>query len=104
MYLLRITLKSIQKIKPLPKKIYLNKKKKFIKINTIFNIKQKKKIFTVLRSPHINKKSREQFLYRNSIKKLEFYYKNSFLLFNHLIFIKKKLSEKFLTQIKIIKI
>ena len=39
-----------------------------------------KKIFTVLRSPHVNKKSREQFelsSYKRLIRYLQFFFKNN---------------------------
>nr|QCT81161.1 40S ribosomal protein S10 [Peronospora hiemalis] len=106
MYLLRITFKSFQKINKL--KQNLIKLKKFnklknIKIKGIFQIKKKNKIFTLLKSPHVNKKSREHFIYNNYLPKIDIKFKNIFQLFNFLILIKKFLSENSLMNIKIIK-
>ena len=106
MYLLRITFKSFQKINQL--KQNLIKLKKFhklknIKIKGIFQIKGKNKIFTLLKSPHVNKKSREHFIYKNYLPKIDIKFKNIFQLFNFLILIKKFLSENSLMNIKIIK-
>lgn len=107
MYLLRITFKSFQKINQL--KQNLIKLKKFnklknIKIKGIFQIKNKNKIFTLLKSPHVNKKSREHFIYKNYLTKIDIKFKNIFQLFNFLILIKKFLSENLLMNFKIIKI
>ena len=106
MYILRITFKSFQKINQL--KQNLIKLKKFhklknIKIKGIFQIKGKNKIFTLLKSPHVNKKSREHFIYKNYLPKIDIKFKNIFQLLNFLILIKKFLSENLLTYIKIIK-
>nr|QCT81168.1 40S ribosomal protein S10 [Peronospora meconopsidis] len=106
MYILRITFKSFQKINQL--KQNLIKLKKFnklknIKIKGIFQIKNKNKIFTLLKSPHVNKKSREHFIYKNYLPKIDVKFKNIFQLFNFLILIKKFLSENTLMNIKIIK-
>nr|UXG53563.1 ribosomal protein S10 [Phytophthora boodjera] len=106
MYLLRITFKSFQKINQL--KQNLLKLKKFnklknIQINGIFQIKNKNKIFTLLRSPHVNKKSREHFIYKNYTPKIDIKFKNIFQLLNFIILIKKILSENSLINIKIIK-
>lgn len=106
MYILRITFKSFQKINQL--KQNLIKLKKFhklknIKIKGIFQIKGKNKIFTLLKSPHVNKKSREHFIYKNYLPKIDIKFKNIFQLFNFLILIKKILSENSLMNIKIIK-
>nr|QCT81163.1 40S ribosomal protein S10 [Peronospora ranunculi] len=106
MYLLRITFKSFQKINQLKQKLIKLKKfnkLKNIKIKGIFQIKQKKKIFTLLKSPHVNKKSREHFIYKNYLPKIDIKFKNIFQLFNYLILIKKFLSENSLMNIKIIK-
>ena len=106
MYLLRITFKSFQKIKQLKQNL-INLKKfiklKNIKIMGIFQIKNKNKIFTLLKSPHVNKKSREHFIYKNYLLKIDIKFKNIFQLFNFLILIKKFLSENSLMNIKIIK-
>ena len=68
MYILRITFKSIQKINNIKKNLLkLKKINKFknIQIKGIIKIKDKNKIFTLLKSPHVNKKSREHFIYKN---------------------------------------
>nr|AEP41713.1 40S ribosomal protein S10 [Phytophthora trifolii] len=106
MYLLRITFKSFQKINQL--KQNLLKLKKFnklknIQINGIFQTKNKNKIFTLLKSPHVNKKSREHFIYKNYTPKIDIQFTNIFQLFNFLILIKKLVSENVLMNIKIIK-
>nr|YP_010394823.1 ribosomal protein S10 [Phytophthora megakarya]AEP41626.1 40S ribosomal protein S10 [Phytophthora megakarya]AEP41627.1 40S ribosomal protein S10 [Phytophthora megakarya]AEP41628.1 40S ribosomal protein S10 [Phytophthora megakarya]AFQ02323.1 40S ribosomal protein S10 [Phytophthora megakarya]AFQ02324.1 40S ribosomal protein S10 [Phytophthora megakarya] len=106
MYLLRITFKSFQKINQLKQNLLklkkLNKLKN-IQINGIFQIKNKNKIFTLLRSPHVNKKSREHFIYKNYTPKIDIKFKNIFQLLNFIILIKKILSENSLINIKIIK-
>nr|AJY58531.1 40S ribosomal protein S10 [Peronospora sp. HV507] len=106
MYILRITFKSFQKINQLKQKLIKLKtfnKLKNIKIKGIFQIKNKNKIFTLLKSPHVNKKSREHFIYKNYLPKIAIKFKNIFQLFNFLILIKKFLSENSLMNIKIIK-
>nr|AJY58492.1 40S ribosomal protein S10 [Peronospora minor]AJY58496.1 40S ribosomal protein S10 [Peronospora atriplicis-hastatae]AJY58499.1 40S ribosomal protein S10 [Peronospora schachtii]AJY58513.1 40S ribosomal protein S10 [Peronospora polycarpi]AJY58514.1 40S ribosomal protein S10 [Peronospora sp. S27]AJY58515.1 40S ribosomal protein S10 [Peronospora sp. BP124]AJY58516.1 40S ribosomal protein S10 [Peronospora sp. 1029]AJY58519.1 40S ribosomal protein S10 [Peronospora sp. 1031]AJY58520.1 40S riboso len=106
MYILRITFKSFQKINQLKQKLIKLKtfnKLKNIKIKGIFQIKNKNKIFTLLKSPHVNKKSREHFIYKNYLPKIDIKFKNIFQLFNFLILIKKFLSENSLMNIKIIK-
>nr|QUJ24001.1 40S ribosomal protein S10 [Nothophytophthora sp. 'irlandica']QUJ24020.1 40S ribosomal protein S10 [Nothophytophthora chlamydospora]UQT68327.1 ribosomal protein S10 [Nothophytophthora sp.]QUJ24002.1 40S ribosomal protein S10 [Nothophytophthora sp. 'irlandica']QUJ24003.1 40S ribosomal protein S10 [Nothophytophthora sp. 'irlandica'] len=106
MYILRITFKSIQKINKIKQKLLkLKNKNKFknIQINGIFQTKNKNKIFTVLKSPHVNKKSREQFIYKNYTQKIEINFFNIFQLLNFLIIIKKILSENFIINAKIIK-
>nr|AJY58511.1 40S ribosomal protein S10 [Peronospora sp. 2558]AJY58512.1 40S ribosomal protein S10 [Peronospora sp. 2559] len=106
MYILRITFKSFQKINQLKQKLTKLKtfnKLKNIKIKGIFQIKNKNKIFTLLKSPHVNKKSREHFIYKNYLPKIDIKFKNIFQLFNFLILIKKFLSENSLMNIKIIK-
>nr|UXG53595.1 ribosomal protein S10 [Phytophthora oreophila] len=106
MYLLRITFKSFQKINQLKQNLLkLKKINKFqnIKINGIFQTKNKQKIFTLLRSPHVNKKSREHFIYKNYTPKIDIKFINIFQLLNFLILIKKTLSENSLMNIKIIK-
>nr|AEP41519.1 40S ribosomal protein S10 [Phytophthora cf. cryptogea 2 FM-2011]AEP41525.1 40S ribosomal protein S10 [Phytophthora richardiae]AEP41531.1 40S ribosomal protein S10 [Phytophthora erythroseptica]AEP41520.1 40S ribosomal protein S10 [Phytophthora cf. cryptogea 2 FM-2011]AEP41521.1 40S ribosomal protein S10 [Phytophthora cf. cryptogea 2 FM-2011] len=106
MYLLRITFKSFQKINQL--KQNLLKLKKFnklknIQIKGIFQTKNKNKIFTLLKSPHVNKKSREHFIYKNYTPKIDIKFTNIFQLLNFLILIKKFISENSLINIKIIK-
>nr|AEP41608.1 40S ribosomal protein S10 [Phytophthora kelmanii]AFQ02316.1 40S ribosomal protein S10 [Phytophthora kelmanii] len=106
MYLLRITFKSFQKINQLKQKLLKLKKfnkLKNIQIKGIFQTKNKNKIFTLLKSPHVNKKSREHFIYKNYTPKIDIKFTNIFQLFNFLILIKKLISENSLMNIKIIK-
>nr|YP_010394508.1 ribosomal protein S10 [Phytophthora pluvialis]UXG53541.1 ribosomal protein S10 [Phytophthora pluvialis]UXG53600.1 ribosomal protein S10 [Phytophthora pluvialis]UXG56189.1 ribosomal protein S10 [Phytophthora pluvialis]DAZ88555.1 TPA_asm: ribosomal protein S10 [Phytophthora pluvialis]DAZ88945.1 TPA_asm: ribosomal protein S10 [Phytophthora pluvialis] len=106
MYLLRITFKSFQKINQLKQnllKLKKNNQLKNIQIHGIFQTKQKNKIFTLLKSPHVNKKSREHFIYKNYTPKIDIKFKNIFQLLNFLILIKKILSENSLMNIKILK-
>nr|AEP41559.1 40S ribosomal protein S10 [Phytophthora taxon hungarica] len=106
MYLLRITFKSFQKINQLKQNLLkLKKINKFknIKINGIFQTKNKNKIFTLLKSPHVNKKSREHFIYKNYTPKIDIKFTNIFQLLNFLIIIKKTLSENSFMNIKILK-
>nr|AXU39030.1 ribosomal protein S10 [Phytophthora aff. syringae] len=106
MYLLRITFKSFKKITQLKQNLLKIKKiNKFtnIKINGIFQTKNKNKIFTLLKSPHVNKKSREHFIYKNYTPKIDIKFNNILQLLNFLILIKKILSENSFINIKIIK-
>lgn len=106
MYYLRITFQSFKKINHLKQKLITlkkNTKLKNIQIPGIFKTKLKKKIFTLLKSPHVNKKAREQFLYTKYLSKVEIKFKTIFQLFNFLILVKKYLSENLLLNIKIIK-
>nr|UNW58752.1 40S ribosomal protein S10 [Phytophthora pseudogallica]UNW58753.1 40S ribosomal protein S10 [Phytophthora pseudogallica]UNW58754.1 40S ribosomal protein S10 [Phytophthora pseudogallica]UNW58755.1 40S ribosomal protein S10 [Phytophthora pseudogallica] len=103
MYLLRLTFKSFQKINQLKQNLLKLNKFKNIKINGIFQVKNKNKIFTLLKSPHVNKKSREQFIYKNYTPKIDINFLNIFQLLNFLILIKKILSENSLINVKIIK-
>nr|AFQ02252.1 40S ribosomal protein S10 [Phytophthora cf. citrophthora 2 FM-2012] len=106
MYLLRITFKSFQKINQLKQNLLKLKKinkLKNIQISGIFQTKNKNKIFTLLRSPHVNKKSREHFIYKNFTPKIDIKFKNIFQLLNFIILIKKNLSENLLMNVKIIK-
>jgi small subunit ribosomal protein S10 len=106
MYLLRITLKSIKNQNNIKQNILkLKKINSFqnITIKGFFQIKNKTKLFTVLRSPHVNKKSREHFIYKNYNQKFDIKFKNFFQLLNCLIIIKKILTENFIIQTKIIK-
>nr|UNW58782.1 40S ribosomal protein S10 [Phytophthora ukrainensis]UNW58783.1 40S ribosomal protein S10 [Phytophthora ukrainensis]UNW58784.1 40S ribosomal protein S10 [Phytophthora ukrainensis]UNW58785.1 40S ribosomal protein S10 [Phytophthora ukrainensis]UNW58786.1 40S ribosomal protein S10 [Phytophthora ukrainensis] len=103
MYLLRLTFKSFQKINQLKQNLLKLNKFKNIKINGIFQVKNKNKIFTLLKSPHVNKKSREHFIYKNYTPKIDIKFLNIFQLLNFLILIKKTLSENSLINVKIIK-
>jgi ribosomal protein S10 len=79
MYILRTTFKSIQKINNIKKNLLkLKKINKFknIQIKGIFKIKDKNKIFTLLKSPHVNKKSREHFIYKNYTQKIDIKFSN----------------------------
>jgi small subunit ribosomal protein S10 len=106
MYILRITFKSIQKINQIKKnllKLQKINKLQNILIGGIFKIKNKKKIFTVLRSPHVNKKAREQFIYKENKQKIDIKSNNIFQLLNFLIIIKKILNENLIINLQIIK-
>jgi ribosomal protein S10 len=106
MYILRINFKSVQKINEFQKKLLKIKKLynfKNLKIKGFFKIKNKNKIFTLLKSPHVNKKSREHFIYKNYIQKTDLYFINISQLFNFLIILKKLLSKNLIMNIKIIK-
>jgi small subunit ribosomal protein S10 len=106
MYILRISFKSVEKINELKKNISKIKKIynfKNLKIKGIFKIKNRYKIFTLLKSPHVNKKSREHFIYKNYTHKIDLNFINIFQLLNFLIILKKILSKNFLINIKIIK-
>ncbi len=106
MYTLRITFKSITKLNNLKKfllKLKQIKSFKNIKINGLFNIKKKDKIFTVLKSPHVNKKSREHFIYKNYNQKIDVNFDNFYQLLDFLFIIKKTIKKNFLLQTKIIK-
>lgn len=106
MYILRINFKSIEKITELKKKLLKIKKLykfKNLKIKGFFKIKNKNKIFTLLKSPHVNKKSREQFIYKNYVQKIDIQFFNIIQLLNFSILLKKISSKNFLINIKIIK-
>ncbi len=106
MYILRINLKSVKKINELKKNLVKIKKMykfKDLKIKGIFNVKNKNKIFTLLKSPHVNKKSREHFIYKNYVQKIDINLINVLQLLNFLIILKKTLSKDFLINVKIIK-
>jgi len=53
----------------------------FLIINGFFSIPTKNSIYTVLKSPHVNKKSREQFVYKRRTQSLNCFI-NNFILFN----------------------
>nr|UXG53597.1 ribosomal protein S10 [Phytophthora cacuminis] len=103
MYLLRITFKSFQKINQLKQNLLKLNNFKNIKINGLFQVKNKKKIFTLLKSPHVNKKSREHFIYKNYTPKIDIKFLNIFKLLNFLILLKKIFSKNSLINVKIIK-
>jgi len=104
MYTLKITIKSLQNIRNI--QTYLIKIKQFFNNKNIIitgNISQKKKntIYTILRSPHVYKKSREHFNY--NFYKQTFYILNSnlYLLIYFSIIIKKILPQNILLKIKL---
>nr|AEP41354.1 40S ribosomal protein S10 [Salisapilia bahamensis] len=106
MYILRITFKSIKKFDQIKESLTFFKTfRKFnnIKINGVFKTKKKKKIFTVLKSPHVNKKSREHFVYNNYIQKIDIEFKNFIQLLNFSILIKKIYTKHYKIDFKIIK-
>ncbi len=98
MYLLRINFKSIKKIQNIEKKLEQIKTEK----KSIFNIKNRNKIYTILKSPHVNKKSREHFNFKKNHKRVDLNFKNFFELFNTILIIRKRFSENFLINFKII--
>ena len=60
--------------------------KKKLKINFFTSRYQKpvkKKILTILKSPHVNKKAQEQFEYRIYKKKTSLFYAPTFFIFNN---------------------
>ena len=108
MYILRITFKSITSIKFIQKFLFFlkNNKNKIFKnilIRGLIKIKNKNKIFTILKSPHVNKKSREHFIYKTYTQKIDIKFFNFYLLLNFLIIIKKLFSQNNIIKIKIIK-
>lgn len=106
MYILKITFQTLQYNKQLRRQILqLKKNYKFnkIKISGIISIKKRKKIFTVLKSPNINKKSREQFSFQNYNQKIEIKSYKILELLNILITIKSIIIQNTLFKIKIIK-
>jgi ribosomal protein S10 len=64
---------------------------------------KKEKLFVILKSPHVNKKSREHFIFKNYIQKIEIEFISIFELINFLIHLKKNLTKNFLIHFKIIK-
>lgn len=96
-YFLKIKLISLKRID----KFNILKKKKNI---NFFFTKKKKNIYTVLKSPHVNKKSREHFLLnKNYIYNFIIKFNNVFQLLNYIIYIKKKNSKNNILKFKIIK-
>lgn len=97
MFLLKVSIKSY-KLKLL--KNYIKNEKLINKrFKKIFRLKKsqpsiKDKYFTVLRSPHINKKSKEHFRYR--VYESTFFYKinNFIILFNFILYLCKIIKTK----------
>jgi small subunit ribosomal protein S10 len=110
MFVLKLTIKSLKNIDNFKiKYLYLYKIKQFLKNKNIQikgNIQQKKKtkIFTVLRSPHVNKKSMEHFNYNYYNKKFNILNNNFYSLLHYVIILKKILPKNLLLKIKIKKI
>jgi ribosomal protein S10 len=107
MYSLKLTIKSLQNLNKIFIKFrYLYKIKQFLKIKKIKitgNIPHKKKntIYTVLRSPHIYKKSREHFNYNYYKQTFNIFSYNIFDLIHILIIFKKILPKNLLLKIKL---
>lgn len=104
MLFLQITFKTLQQNKQLRKQLLLLKKKykfKKIKILGIVSTPKKNKIFTVLRSPHVNKQSREQFNFQSHNQKIIIKGFTIFHLFNFLILLKNTMTKNTVIQTKI---
>jgi ribosomal protein S10 len=104
MYNLHVTFQTIKPISKLALKIKrLKKTKQFrnIKFPSIFKTYSKKKLFTVLKSPHVNKKAREQFIYKTYKQNMIFLIRNINQLINLMIFLKKKYSKNIILKFKI---
>ncbi len=104
MYTLKITIKSLQNLINI--KTYLLKIQQFLKNKNITikgNISQKKKntIYTVLRSPHVYKKSREHFNYNYYKQTFHILNNNLYTLIYFSIIIKKIVPQNLLLKIKI---
>lgn len=79
--------KSLKKLNLFNKKTKINKKLKMIK--KLFTKKTEKTIFSVLTSPHVNKKAQEQFEYKIFANQHKFY---SYNLIAFIIYLKKFLN------------
>lgn len=106
MYKLKITIKSLKNINNLKiKYLYLYKIKQFLKKNIKIkgNIQQKKKNtkYTVLKSPHVYKKSMEHFSYNFYKKNFYILNDNFFVLIYFLVILKKILPQNILLKSKI---
>jgi ribosomal protein S10 len=104
MYKLNVTFQTIKPIKNLSLKLRrFYKIKQFRSIKKPFLIKtySKQKLFTVLKSPHVNKKAREQFIYKNFKQNMIFIIKNINQLFNLIIYLKKTFSKNTTLKFKI---
>lgn len=105
-YILKITFKTLKANNNIKKDLYLLKKIGNFEKNkniSIFKIKKKKKLFTLLKSPHIYKKSREQFIYENFIVKIEIKFINFIQLLNFILILQKTLVKNKLIMLKIMK-
>jgi ribosomal protein S10 len=109
MYLLKITIKALQNIDNLKiKYLYLYKIKQFLKQKNIkikgnIAIQKKRYIYTILKSPHVNKKAMEHYNYNYFTKKFYILNNNLFSIFYFLIILKKILPKNTLSKFKIIK-
>jgi ribosomal protein S10 len=107
MYTLKIRIKSLKNIDNLKiKYLYLYKIKQFLKNRDIklkgnIQQKKKKKIFTVLKSPHVNKKSMEHFNYNLYYKNFYILNKNFYTLIYFSIILKKILPQNVLLTMQI---
>jgi ribosomal protein S10 len=107
MYILKITIKSLKNINNVKiKYLYLYKIKQFLKNKSIQikgNIQQKKKntVYTVLRSPHVNKKSMEHFNYSFYKKNFNILSNDFFTLIHFMVILKKILPKNILLNFKI---
>ena len=81
----------------------INIQNKNVKIKSVYNIKNRNKIFTLLRSPHVNKKSMEHFIYKNTSQRITIDIFTFLEAFNMLIFIKKMLGKNLEMNFTIIK-
>jgi ribosomal protein S10 len=79
--------KSLKKLNLFNKKTKINKKLKMIE--KLFTKKTEKSIFSVLTSPHVNKKAQEQFEYKIFANQHQFY---SYNLIAFIIYLKKFLN------------
>lgn len=105
MYKLNVTFQTIKPISKLSLKLRrFDKIKQFrsIKLPSIVKTYSKQKLFTVLKSPHVNKKAREQFIYKNFKQNAIFIIKNINQLFNLIIYLKKTFSKNITLNFKII--
>lgn len=88
MYRLQIQIQDFKNLKNIQNKLIKLQKNLKIKDKIFIIIKKKKKIYTLLRSPHVNKKSREQFIFQKY--KINYYIcdLNLYKLLNFLVIIK----------------
>lgn len=105
MYKLNVTFQTIKPIPNLSKNLKnfwnINQFKK-IPFPSIFKTYSKQKLFTVLKSPHVNKKAREQFIYKTFRQNVIFNkLPNINTLLNLMIYLKKIFSRNIKLQFKI---
>lgn len=104
MYNLHVTFQTVKPISKLSLKLKrLKKIKQFknLKFPSIFKTYSKQKLFTVLKSPHVNKKAREQFIYKTYKQNMIFLVRNINQLLNLIIYFKKKYSKNITLKFKI---